>query len=389
MLNLEYKIFFLRVIYLNISFDFLSGLSLILISAVVFAILIVLLFLYILIYQGVLRARQKQLDRWSALADKVIYKVIFHEKDDPNNYQGEELFDIVSRTVVKISPVITKYLKNKNFRKILTQKLISVKLNMSGIASDNLTRLFRQLELDNHILEMLNSSSWSKIASAIQQIGIMELDEYKARLFEFVDNKRGLIRVEAQNAILKFYKFEGLRFLDNATYPITEWQQIKLLNQLADLPTENFTGIDVWLDSQNDTIVLFALKLVKNYHRFELYDKVVACLKHKNSTVRKQAIIVLKFLPSERSAALLIDIYFTETSNNQLAILHTLASIGSENEIQFLVALLSDDVNAVKIASAKALALLGQAGIEAIQSHIAVKEYPLAQILAQIKEEAA
>jgi hypothetical protein len=379
----------LRLPDLNIQFDFFSGLTLPVIIGILFSCLIIVLFLYILIYQGVLRARKKKLDRWNTLADSVIYKVIFHEDDIPKGDQAGELLDIISRTDIRIPKGLTQHLPNKNFRKILIQKLIAVKLNMAGAASENLTRLFRQFKFDKQILKMLNSSSWYKKASAIQQIGIMELDEYKQRLFEFVDHERGLIRVEAQNAILKFYGFEGLRFLDHANYPITEWQQIKLLDQLASLHTENFTGIEVWLESKNDTIVLFALKLVKNYHRFELFDQVVACLRHNNPMVRQHAIKVLKDLPSEHSAAILIDIYFSETANNQLAILHALESVSTDAEIPFLFSLLSNDVIAIKIASAKALASLGQSGIEAIQSHSASKEYPLAQIIAQILEEAA
>lgn len=379
----------MRLPDLNIQSDFLSGFNLPFIFGIIFSFLIIVLFLYVLVYQGVLRARKKQRDRWNTLTDNVIYKVIFHEDEPTDGDQRGELLDIISRTDIKIPKGLAQHLSNKNFRKILIQKLIAVKLNMSGVASENLTRLFRQFKFDKQILKMLNSSSWYKMASAIQQIGIMELDEYKQRLFEFVDHERGLIRVEAQNAILKFYGFEGLRFLDNASYPITEWQQIKLLDQLASLHTENFTGIEVWLESKNDTIVLFALKLVKNYHRFELFDQVVACLRHNNPVVRQHAIKVLKDLPSEHSAAILIDIYFSETANNQLAILHALESVSTDAEIPFLLSLLSDDVVAIKIASAKALASLGPSGIEAIQSHSASKEYPLAQIIAQILEEAA
>jgi len=378
----------LKLADLNIQFDFLSGLSLPLIAGILFSCLITLLFLFILIYQGVLSARKRQLNRWNTLADSVIHKVIFHEDENSDANQADGLLDIISKTDIRIPKGLTQHLSNKNFRNILIQKLIAVKLNMSGVASENLTRLFRQFKFDEQILKMLNSSSWYKIASAIQQIGIMELDEYKHRLFEFVDHERGLIRIEAQNAILKFYGFEGLRFLDHASYPITEWQQIKFLDQLSSLNTENFTGIEVWLQSQNDTIVLFALKLVKNYHRFELFDQVVTCLRHKNPLVRQHAIKVLKDLPSEHSAAILVDIYFSETAKNQVAILNALESVSTDSEIPFLVNLLSEDVFAVKVASAKALAALGPIGIEAIQSHPAANEYPLEQILAQIMEEA-
>jgi hypothetical protein len=329
------------------------------------------------------------LDRWNSVSDVVIYKVIFYEDAERETDRDAELLDIIQEVKIKIPPRMAKYLSNRHFIETLTQKLIVAKLNMSGSASDNLTRLFRQLELDKNVLRMLNSSSWYKKALAIQQVGIMELDEYKEKLFDFIDHKRALIRVEAQNAILKFYGFEGLRFLDKASYPITEWQQIKLLDQLASLPTEHFTGIEVWLESGNDTIVLFALKLVKNYHRFELYDQVLECLKHENPKVRRQAILVLKDLPTEQTPSELIDIYTFETANNQLAILHALESVSMDTEIPFLRGLLDDQVNAIKIAAAKSLASLGPAGLEAIQSHPGAKEYPLRQILAQIIEEVA
>lgn len=104
--------------------------------------------------------------------------------------------------------------------------------------------------------------------------------------------------------------------------------------------------------------------------------------------MRQHAIKVLKDLPSEHSAAILVDIYFSETAKNQVAILNALEWVSADSEIPFLVNLLSEDVFAVKVASAKALAALGPIGIEAIQSHPAANEYPLEQILAQIMEEA-
>ena len=130
----------------------------------------------------------------------------------------------------------------------------------------------------------------------------MELQQYRDKIEPYVNHKKLLVRLEAQNTLLKFNGFKGLNFLDQANYPLTEWQQIKLLEQLNTLPSGDLSGIENWLTSRNDSVVVFALKLARNYFQFQLHDQIVTCLQHPHSDVRNEAILTLKAIPTALTA---------------------------------------------------------------------------------------
>lgn len=368
--------------------DFLTGFNLPILGAIFFTFLIFILAVYILIYQRLIRDTEAKYKRWDIISDNIIRDAIFFDNistEDINS--GQISFQESIR--LNISDRLIRLLENKKFRMRLMKKILYVRQDVSGDAAENLTNLFRLLELDRDIDRMLKSKSWYLNAMAIQMIGVVNLKEFRDHVFRSIDNKRGLIRIESQSAMIKFDGFEGLRFLDTATYPITEWQQIKLFDKLSDLPHEHFTGIEIWLKSENDTVVIFALKLVRTYHRFELYDQVLECLKHKNEEVRKEAILVLKVLPNPETASILTGLYPKETEKNQILILDVMAYVSSKEEVPFLMYLLNDENNNVKINAAKAIASLGSCGMDLLESHPNKGVEPLCEIIAQIKEESA
>jgi hypothetical protein len=258
---------------------------------------------------------------------------------------------------------------------------------MTGAAAENLKNLFKQLELDKEAVSMIKGSSWYLKASGIQYLGVMEMIEHKKLILPYINNGRGLIRVEAQNTIVKFNGFEGLRFLDSASFPITEWQQIKLLEELSQLPGENFTGIDKWLKSSNETVVIFALKLARNYFRFELYENVINCLEHRNDEVRRQAILAAKELQTEATAADLLKNYSSENEKNKLAIIKVLEDVGTDSEFSFLIGVFDKSSNQLKMAAAKALAANGDVGLEKLESYPKADRFPYNEIINQVKAE--
>lgn len=366
--------------------DHLQGFNFPLLAASFFFILIVILIIYILIYQRLTRDTEAKFKRWDFIADHIIRDAIFFDDTSENNSENEAL-SVLESDKLTIPERVKKLIKNDKFRFRLMKKILYAKRDVSGEAGENLTRLYRQLELDKGLVKMLRSKSWYINAMAIQAIGVLDLKEFREQVYGFINHKKGLIRVESQNVIVKFDGFDGLRFLDGASYPITEWQQIKLLEELSHSANEHFSGIDIWLHSGNDTVVIFALKLVRTYHRFELYDHVLECLKHKNEEVRRQAILALKQLPSPLTAPALIAHYATETSKNQVLILHVMSFVCTSDDLPFLLNLLDDHNNEVKIHAAKAIASLGLEGMNMLEAHANIDNAPLKLIVAQIKEE--
>lgn len=371
--------------YLEISTfsDYLSKLSGLGVITCVFVIFIVALSIYILTHLYILNRRSSKFERWKFLADTLIRNAIFFEEDEGAS-SGYSLLKVLEVNTFPIPDRVKKLLPNRHFRNLITKELIGARQNMTGTAGQNLQNLFKQLELDQDALKMIKSDSWYLKASGIQYLGVMEMIEHKNLIFTYTNNKRGLIRVEAQNTIVKFSGFDGLRFLDQASFPITEWQQIKLLEELSQLPGENFTGIDKWLKSSNDTVVIFALKLARNYFRFELYENVISCLEHANAEVRRQAILATKELQTATTAAELINFYDSETERNKLAIINVLEDVSTEAELPFLITIFEQGNNQLKIAAAKAIAATAN-GFEKLEFYENANLYPYNEIIDQVK----
>ncbi len=370
---------------INGLFHLLSGLPGLGIITLVFTISIIGLCIYILAYLYIVNRRASKFERWKFLADTLIRNAIFFEEDE-HAISETSLLKVSEVHTFPIPERVKKILTNPHFRYLIIKELIAARQNMSGAAATNLANLFKQLELDKDSVKMIKSNSWYLKASGIQYLGIMEMVEYKNLIFPYINNIRGLVRVEAQNAIVKFSGFEGLRFLDHASFPITEWQQVKLLEELSQLPGENFTGIDKWLRSANDTVVIFALKLARNYFRFELYDDVIGCLEHDNPEVRRHAILAAKELQTFTTASDLIKFYEFENERNKLAIIHVLEDLRSDTEMPFLFNVFDTENNQLKVAAAKAIAAIAN-GLEQLESQETSGAYPYNEIIRQVKSE--
>ncbi|MGZ3753374.1 MAG: HEAT repeat domain-containing protein [Mucilaginibacter sp.] len=330
---------------------------------------------YMLLYMYFKTRHDGKHDKWRIVMDELIHEAVFYDSDDESS-------------PVPSTDRVTKLMGNEHFRARLTDALVSAKKNMAGIASDNLKILYKKLGLEKAALRSLKSRHWHVKAKAIQELTIMEIDEFVAQLYPFTNNKNELVRMEAQSALVQFNGFEGLRFLDIVTYPISDWQQIKLLQQLSQVPPVNIS-IDAWIKSDNSSVVVFALKLARNYHRFELHDEISPCLDHPDPKVRLEAINFLSEIATDETSDQFISRFLGEEFKHQLAMIHAMQKIASEKDILFLVDLLNDNNNEMKLSAARALAKMGDKGMITLQEHVESAGYPLNEMLTQIKGELA
>ena len=337
--------------------------------------IVFLLIGYILIYIKIVKNRRSKYQKWKNIADLLVSEAIFSEDTDVNHV----VFPINHRTEI--------LLKNARFRKVLTKELLLAKKNMSGSAGLFLQKLYLQLNLDHYALQNFSSHKWHLKAKAIQDIGIMNLKAHLSKIYRQTNNKNELVRMEAQIAVIKLIGFDGLRFLDVVSYQINDWQQIKLLSELSYLPANNFNGIDNWLLSKNDSVVIFALKLIKSFHRFELYQEVKACLLHLSVNVRYQAILALEKIYNETTSSMLLKQYTIEEVKNQIAIVKTLQQMGSEEDIPLLISFLRNETPEQKRSIVRTIANISEKGLLQLRLHPEADIAPLSLIIKQIEGE--
>lgn len=340
----------------------------------VILVLLVLLFTSILgftIYKRKIEGNRKL---WQQTIAPVISQAIFEDEEEA----GEDL-----------SYNLQTLLQNSKFRQYVINELVQVKKNLSGSSGLNLKKLYELLKLDKHSFEKLHNVKWHIKAKGIEELGIMEQTKYAREIFWITNNKNEQVRNAAQAALINFYGFSGLHFLNVTEYPVSQWQQIQLLNKLNDVKPDHFYDIKKWLQSPNESVKVFALKLAIFYNCQDVYKDVIDCLQSPDLQVKLNALKYLKKMPQEDTPDHIINNYAFENKAYKLTVIHALEDIGNEEQISFLLKKLHDKDDDIKAAAAKSLSSIHPLGTEFLQTHLFADEDPWKAIFLQITNERA
>ena len=339
--------------------------------------LILGLLVYMLSYMYFKNLYDKKFDKWSLISDLLIRKAVFYDDDE---LEEDAMIPVTSRA--------EKLMSNKHFRKLLVNEIMSAKRSITGISADNLKHLYVQLGLDQYTLSNLSSRRWYIRAKAIQELTVMDMHELADQIYQYTDDKNDLVRMEAQSGLIHFNGFEGLHFLDTVTYPISSWQQIKLLQQLSHLPPAN-VDMAQWFKSANSSVIVFALKLARIYQRFDAYYDIISCLDHSDPSVRFEAIHCLNEIYTEETSDDLISRFLSEVLKNQLAIIKVMETVGTEKDVMFLLDLLNHENDEIKISAARALVQSNKDGMVSLEKYSKDSNDSINEIVMHIKGEIA
>lgn len=275
--------------------------------------------------------------------------------------------------------------QNSFDKNLLINELAETSKQFRGSTMDNIQWLFEKMELEKELLKNLNSNKWHKKAKAIQQLAYLHQKNRIEDIFPLVNHKNILVRREAQITIVKFTGFEGLEFLNVVRHPISEWQQLRLIQELSDYTSEKFGNISLWLQSKNESVVNFALHLVEIYRQYDYYDEVKECLSHSSLSICKRAVMTLSHINNETTPDLLIKFFPGYDASLQIEILKILQAEGNENHLLFLFSLINHPDDSFKLEAAKAILNINPPSIEKMKLSIDEFSYPWNIILPQIK----
>lgn len=240
-----------------------------------------------------------------------------------------------------------KWLSHPLGRKVLVKELVRSKDSFTGDAAQNLRWLYERFSLNEDSFRLFQSGQWHFKAMGIQQLAEMQQANYLVKIYRETNNKNAFIRTEAQIAVVKLTGFKGLRFLNIVSHPITQWQQLCLIDQLKEQDIE-VDKIRDWLSSKNETVVQFALRLVEIYRCYELHDDVAACLRHSSDVVRTQAIQAIKEIATEASFNFLWPLFSKCTKPEQLMLIDLFGEIGSAECTRFLHSLIDANDESIR-----------------------------------------
>ena len=297
----------------------------------------------------------------------------------------DELYAFMQQPSTK--EILYRLLGDGFARKVLITELLKTARSMSGSAASNVCWFYAQADLDKDSLDRLQHGAWHVKARAIQELSGLRQRKQITKIYRLTNHPDELMRNEARTAVVKLTGFDGLRFLDVITYPITAWEQLCLLHELSFHKAESFTQIDRWLNSNNNSVVEFALRLIEVYKLYDLHPQVLNCLSHPSVEVRKKAINALNEIYQPDAAAHLINQFHAEEKELQLLILQLFEVHAAENELPFLLQCLSHATTEIKAAAAKAVYHTQADGMVYIEQQVSVTEDPWTVLLPQLKRE--
>ncbi len=257
----------------------------------------------------------------------MISNFLFYQHDSENEDRD---------TYIAMKIEIRELLKVPMNREVLSEVLMDLRMDVSGDARDRLFQLFQDLDLHLDSFRKLESYRWERISKGILELTDMQVEKAYPFIRKFINDRRSVIRKQAQLATVMLRE-EGIAyFLDTAHYSISEWQQLKLLEILMQREDYNPPRFRVWLTSENRDVVLFSLRLIRHYRQNDAEMALLKLLGHQNQRIKGAALECIREFRFRSALAPIIALFPGVNEELKLLILDTIGLIGSESELGFL-----------------------------------------------------
>jgi HEAT repeat protein len=284
-------------------------------------------FLVILILQHRIAGRRRQIRLRKGELAPVITKFLFFQQEIDLN--GREDY-------IRMKIEIRDQLKAPVNRVVLTEVLMDLRQDVTGEARKRLLNLYQDLGLHQDALQKLQSVRWEKVSQGILELTEMRVDQAYHIIKKRINDKRSVVRRQAQLAIVNLRE-EGIRYvLDTARHRISEWQQLKLmelLNQKEDFIPPRFQA---WLISENEDVVLFALRLIRHYRQSDASKAIVTLIRHRSPEIQVAALECIREFRFKEARTPLKQNFENATARIKISILDALREVATEEDLPWL-----------------------------------------------------
>ncbi len=257
----------------------------------------------------------------------MISEFIFYSNDAPKEEK---------HIYIKHKILIRELLKNDFDRKVLISILLDLRKDVSGETQMQLIHLYKNLGLHEDAYKKLKSWRWEVVAKGILELTQMQVTESYQFIVGFINNKRSVIRKQAEIATVTL-KNEGIsHFMDTTKYRISEWQQLVLLEVLRNNKDFEPPRFKAWLTSKNKHVVLLALRLIKHFNQNDAKASLIELLKHRNNQIKEEAIYCLREFHVVEALDTLKLVFWRCSTDIKILILGAIADLGGIGDIEFL-----------------------------------------------------
>jgi hypothetical protein len=342
-------------------FNSSSALILILVLVIIYSIISMIILLVIILFhrnqmQGELKLRQILKERYQML----LMDYLFNDEEQ-----------------ISIPEKINEIAADSYKRTILMEEMKDLIGNLSGEYADSLRDLYYKLNLNRDSMQKAFSKKWHVKIKGFREMAFMNLKIANDEIIRCLHSNNSILRSEAQLALVRLNDENRFEFLDHLKRPFTRWEQMNVHEMIGNYNLE-VPDFHRWLNSDNRTVVLFSLNMIRVFRQKHAWKKVLALLENEDQEIRKTVITALGELGIREAVTELKNHYGYEVYENQLALLIALNKLSDPSSLKFLLMVIDkeDDVQ-LQIEAAKAVRDMGKIGQRALEKlmHSDYKNY--------------
>ncbi|MFV8367958.1 hypothetical protein [Flavobacterium sp. LB2R40] len=316
----------------------------------VFIVIIIPLIFYLKYLRKYLRKKERITSEYENEYESHLISYLYSGNEDGDDNVSSEQQVIIDQ--------LKESIKDPFKRKILIAVLLKLKNEISGEIAEAIQKLYFQTGLINYTLSKLSSKKWYIIAKGIRELKQFHVKEAHNQVIIHINHPKREVRKEMQLYMVSLFYFEGLNFLDILETQLSEWDQIQLLEVLQRLENQNISNIKFWLNSPNDSVIIFALKLAKIYNQFEVKDELLYLLHHVNKKIRLESINVLNYLNAFEAKEILKYNIQKRSQEEQIAFFKMMENLYESSDESFLMDYIHNEIFEIKVSVLRILKVL-------------------------------
>ena len=249
-------------------------------------------------------------------------------------------------------------------RQVLIDQMIDVSTNLKGDEGKKLLSLYKHLGLDRDSIARAYDRRWHKKIKGFRELAFMNIKEANDAMYKALNSSNEILRMEAQIALVRLNDDDPFGFLSHFTSPFSLWEQITLHDLIIqhNIPLPSFQK---WLTSANPTVIMFALRMIREFKQKESEVRVQQTLMHPEPSVRQLAVQVAGDLDMRSTLETMKSMYKNQEYNICLEIIRSMGKMPDINMMGFLKLVIDkeDDVQ-LQIQATKAIENIGEEGVK-------------------------
>lgn len=326
------------------------GKSLVFVNALIFAIILSITSMIVLLF--IILMNRRKMEKEENLRQFLMEK-----------YQGL----IIDYLFGSATPDSFRKIASDTYRRqVLIDQMIDVSVNLKGEESKKLIELYKVLHLDKDSMKKAHDYRWHIKIKGFRELAFMNIKKANSTITRALNSSNDILRMEAQIALVHLSEDNHFEFLSGLKTPFSLWEQITLHDLIVqhNIPLPSFQK---WLTSPNPTVVMFSLRMIREFKQKEAEEKVKETLLHTNPSVRLLAVQVAGDLNMRSTLETMKSMYKNQDYKVCLEIIKSMAKMPDISMMNFLKLVLDkeDDVQ-LQIEATKAIENNGEEGVKAL-----------------------